>query len=183
MVAQALTAIYNGDKHLDRFPIDLIKSFSQLAKSDANFSHGEIDFAGDNIIRIDDYLQRQTERAIERIEGAVDEPESHFEGVAFGAFDGVLKELDSRGTLVRGKLILTAGGKELECIFNKDDIPVLRENFERRARIEGVAHYDGENLLPVRLDVKKIAPISQEGDLARWRGALSGRRKPTTGGL
>ena len=73
-------------------------------------------------------------------------------------------------------MILTAGGKEIDCIFKRDDIPVLRENFERRAHVEAVAHYDGENLLPVRLDVKRITPISIDPDLDRWRGALANRR-------
>ena len=42
--------------------------------------------------------------------------------------------------------------------------------------MEAVAHYDGENLLPVRLDVKRITPISIDPDLDRWRGALANRR-------
>ena len=91
-------------------------------------------------------------------------------------FDGVLKEIDSRGILVRGRLILTAGGKEIECLFKREDIPKLRENFERRARVEAKAHYDGENLLPVRLDVKRIEPIIDAPDVGRWRGVFTGRR-------
>lgn len=176
-VAEALIAVYNGDRHIDRYPVELIKSFESLTKIDSKrLSHGEIGFTNNNVIRIDDYLARQTARAIDRMKGATEETECHFEGAAIGVFDGVLRELDSRGILVRGKLILTAGGREVECIFKRDDIPALRENFERRARVEAMAHYDGIDLLPVRLDVKRIDPIGVDTDLARWRGALANRR-------
>jgi hypothetical protein len=121
--------------------------------------------------------------ALDRVKGIEEESERHFEGIAHGVFDGVLKELDSRGVLVRGKLILTAGGKEIDCIFKRDDIPILRENFERRARVEAVAHYDGENVLPARLDVKRITPINTNHDLGRWRGALANRRVPRPKGM
>lgn len=176
LVAEALNAVYNGDRNLDRFPEGLIRSFNVLTKVDSKtLSHGEIDFAGRSVVRIDDYLSRQTKRAIERVTGVAEEPERHFEGVAIGVFDGVLKELDSRGILVRGKLILTAGGREVECIFQRDDIPTLRESFERRARVEAMAHYNGIDLLPVRLDVKRIDQVSRDADLGKWRGALATR--------
>lgn len=184
LIAEALIAVYNGDRHIDRYPAELIRSFESLTRVDAKrLSHGEIGFTSNNVIRIDEYLARQTVRAIDRVSGVVEEPESHFEGAAIGVFDGVLKELDSRGILVRGKLILTAGGKEIECIFKREDIPSLRENFERRARVEATAHYDGVNLLPVRLDVKRIEPIGTDTDLARWRGALANRRAARPQGI
>jgi len=184
LVAEALCAVYNGDRHIDRYPADLIKSFEPLTKVDSKrLSHGEIGFTSNNVIRIDEYLARQTARAIDRVKGVADNVERHFEGASIGVFDGVLKELDSRGILVRGKLILTAGGREVECIFKRDDIPTLRENFERRARVEAMAHYDGIDLLPVRLDVKRIEPIGVNTDLARWRGALANRRAPRPKGI
>jgi hypothetical protein len=182
-VAEALNAVYNGDRRLDRFPPELIKSFEPLVKIDDRMSHGEVEFAGADIIRIDDYLARQTERALDHAKGIEEKSERHFEGIAHGVFDGVLKLIDSRGALVRGKLILTAGGKEIDCIFKRGDIPILLENFERRARVEAVAHYDGENVLPVRLDVKRITPISINPDLGRWRGTLANRRVPRPEGI
>ena len=174
--SQALNAVYNGDRYLDRYPKDLIKSFEPLAKIDKRFSHGEIAFGDGKVIRIDEYLSKQTSRALKRFETGDETVERYFEGISFGMFDGVLKEIDSRGILVRGTLILTAGGKEIECLFKREDIPKLRENFERRARVEAKAHYDGENLLPVRLDVKRIEPIIDAPDVGRWRGVFTGRR-------
>jgi hypothetical protein len=134
------------------------------------FTHGEIAFA-DNVIRIDDYLLRQANRTILRISGE-EIQERYFTGLAFGTFDGVLKEVDARGTLVRGKLILTAGGKELDCVIRKDDIPQVRETFDLRARVEGLAHYDGDYPLPGRLDVKRITLVDKDADLTKWKGAF-----------
>jgi len=184
-VGEALRCIYNGDKSIDRFPVELVDSLLPLTKGvDKKFSHGDLEFASDNVVRIDDYLARQMDRAVRRMKGVAEERERYFEGISFGTFDGILKELDSRGIIVRGKLVLTAGGKEIDCVFRRDDIPALRENFEKRARIEAVAHYDGENPLPARLDVRHIHPITGQFDILKWRGALSRRRGGTRlGGL
>lgn len=115
------------------------------------------------------------------METPVAEKSRYFEGVAFETMDGVVKEIDARGTLVRGKLILTVGGKELDCVFHTENIDVLRQSFDKRARVEGVAHYDGQSLLPVRLDVRHVSLIDSSGDLRRWRGKLV--RTKSSGGL
>lgn len=128
----------------------------------------------------DDYLEKQFERAVRRVQGDEVEPDRFFKGIAIETLDGVIKELDARGTLVRGKLILTAGGKEIDCVFSSSDLPLLRESFDRRARVEAIAHYDGESLLPVRLDVKRLALVGGK-DLVRWKGAL--KRGRDSGGL
>lgn len=176
LLAEALRAIYDGDRRLERFPMKLIKCLKPLTKIEKTFSHAEIQL-GKTALRIDEFLQDQTDRAM----GRFTNPDSFidsFQGIAIGVFDGILKELDARGLLVRGKLVLTAGGKEIDCIFNRSDIPSLRENFERRARVEGIAHYDGEQSLPVRLDVRNIIPVNETPNLIRWRGALSLREEP-----
>ena len=99
-----------------------------------------------------------------------------FKGLAIAAFDGILREIDSRGSTVRGKLVLTAGGRELDCLFRREDIPALRQHFDCRARVEGMAHYDGVSLLPGWLEVRRIEPFLTDTDLSRWRGALANRR-------
>ena len=177
----AIESVYNGDRNIARFPASFIESLKPLVSdSGKKFSHGEISFAGNNVIRIDDYLEKQFERAVRRVQGAEIEPDNFFTGIAIETLDGVVKELDARGTLVRGKLILTAGGKEIDCVFSSSDLPLLRESFDRRARVEAIAHYDGESLLPVRLDVKRLTLVGGK-DLARWRGAL--KRGHDSGGL
>jgi hypothetical protein len=183
-VGEAMRSIYNGDKGIDRFDANLIVGLAPLAKGvDRKFSHAEIEFATDNVIRIDDYFAKQVDRAVQRVRGKPEEKEKFFEGISLSSFDGVVKEIDARGALVRGKLILTAGGAEIDCIFPREDIPKLRENFEKRATITASAHYDGVSLLPARLDVRDIVPIKEQPDLLRWRGVLNERRAPRPEGL
>ena len=174
---QALTSIYNGDTDTRQLPARLVRDIAHLARdSGQTFAHGEVAFGTDNIIRIDDYLSRQAERAVDRLsERDKEQSPRYYAGVGYTSFDGVLKELDARGALVRGKLILTAGGKEIDCIFRQDDIPKIKESFNLRARVEGIAHYSGEAPLPERLDIKVLELIGQ-GDLTRWRGAMEPNR-------
>ena len=173
-VGEAVRRVYNGDSALNLIPLPMLYGVAALTKdAGSTFSHGELGFEDNNVIRIDDYLADQAQRAIRRIEEG-DRPERrYFEGVAYETFDGVIKEIDARGTLVRGKLILTAGGKEIDCVFNSIDIPSLRQNFNRRVRAEGIVHYNGQSLLPTRMDVKRIHPAKEDADLIRWRGMLT----------
>lgn len=181
-VQDVVEAVYNGDRNIARYPKALVEGLTPLISGvGKSFSHGEISFSKDNIVRIDDYLAKQVDKAILRTKGVVSENQKSFEGVAFETLDGMVKEIDARGTLVRGKIILTVGGKELDCVFHTSDIQVLRESFDKRARVEGIAHYDGQSLLPVRIDVRNIVLISESGDLRKWKGAL--KRSKNGGGL
>jgi hypothetical protein len=181
-VQEVVTAVYNGDRNIRRFPADIIESLSAFTNGiGKKFSHGEIHFSNDNAIRVDDYLEKQLNRALQRIHGELDEAERFFEGVAIETFDGIVKQIDARhGTLVRGKLVLTAGGKEIDCIFRSVDMPVLRESFDRRARVTAAAHYDGESQLPLRLDVRAITLVQEGKDISRWKGALVRKRNASS---
>lgn len=184
LVGQVLSAIYEGDQRVDRFPSTLVEALAPLAKDvSKRFSHAEIDFGKGNVIRIDDYFAKQMERALRRIQGDDELDNAAFNGTTFATFDGVVMEIDARGNLMRGKLILTAGGKELDCVFRKEDVAEMRNSFNKRARITAIAHFNGTDKLPDRLDVRGVQPLKQEADLSRWRGALSGRRVPQPEGL
>lgn len=176
-VGEAAGAIYNGDRNINRFPQQIIKNLSPLVKNvGKTFSHGEVGFQENNIIRIDEFLGGQMEKAVRRINHEEISSEKYFEGIALETFDGIVKEIDARGTLVRGKLVLTVGAKEIDCIFRKEDINVLRNSFDLRARVESVAHYTGDSPLPVRLDVKRLTVLKPTESLNRWKGALRRRR-------
>jgi hypothetical protein len=178
---QIMVAVYEGDKNIERYPPTVVKLTEQLSRhAGETFSHAELAFDSTSPIRIDNFFEVQARRALRRLAGDDDRPEEFYSGIAFSSFDGVLRELDSRGSVVRGKVILTAGGREIDCIFSRDDIPEVRECFERRSIIEAVAHYDGSTPLPVRLDVRDIIPIKKDANLQRWRGALRRRRIPTS---
>ncbi len=73
---------------------------------------------------------------------------------------------------MRGTLVLTAGGIEIECVFPTDRIADARQSFDSRVFVDGVAHYDGESALPVRIDVTAITLAAEAPDLLRWRGAF-----------
>jgi hypothetical protein len=96
-----------------------------------------------------------------------------YRGRAIGSFDGELQEIDNRGMILRGKLILTAGGAEIDCVMNKERVPEAREAFDKRVIIEGNAYYDGQDQLPTRIDVASIKIINGRSDLLRWRGAFT----------
>jgi hypothetical protein len=169
---QAVISIYNGDLDTSKLPPGLVKDVAGMAKdSGETFAHGSLTFDQENVIRIDDYLAKQAERAIVRLAPQRAEGPKYHVGLGYTSFDGVLKEIDTRGSLFRGKLILTAGGKEIDCVFREEDIPQIKQQFHIRARIEGMAHYGGESPLPERLDIKIITPIG-EGELTKWRGAF-----------
>jgi hypothetical protein len=172
-----MLAVYSGSAKTREIPPDLVLDLGDLSKGAGHlFAHGEIAFDGNAPIRIDDFFAAQARRAVAVFE---EPPDLHYEGVALSSFDGILKELDHLGRMVRGQLILTAGGKRLDCVFDSSDFPNLRESFDRRARVEGIAYYTGTDL-PDRLQVKRITLLKEKADLVRWRGALKRKRK--TGG-
>jgi hypothetical protein len=171
----AASAIYNGDQSVTRYPERLISQIKKLGDGALQtFSHGEIAFADDNIIRVDDFLLRQSEAAQEALTAPQVPPgEQYYCGIAIGSFDGELKEIDSRGTVLRGKLILSAGGAEIDCVMNKDRVPEAREAFDNRVIVGGAAHYDGEQQLPTRIDVTAIRIVGERRGLIHWRGAFA----------
>lgn len=170
------TAIYNGDRGLERLDTTLVRNVQKLSSGVAKrFAHAEIAFADENVIRIDDFLQQQVQTAYEVLMAPHHGGRPQFyRGIATGSFDGFLKEIDARGTMLRGKLVISTGGIEVDCIMNKDRVPDARESFDKRVIVEGAAHYDGINQLPSRIDVRSIKIIRDASNLLRWRGAFRG---------
>ena len=154
----------------DRELVERIEKLSRGANE--RFAHAEISFADRTVIRIDDYLQRQAAYAMREPK---DDPAGQLEsyrGPSLGTFDGVLKEIDSRGTMLRAKLVLVPSATEIDCVMNKDRVPEARESFDKRVVLKGTARYDGSGGLPARVDVHEIHPIRQMADLTRWKGAF-----------
>ena len=172
---RALRAVYNGERFVERLPKRLVANIRGLTVgAEKDFAHGEVNFADGNVVRIDDFLRRQSERAADLVVAtAVVARDPYFQGTALGSFDGVLKVIDSRaGQTIRAKLVTTAGGVEIECIVNRAQLDTFKDNFDRRVRIEGTAHYVAESGLPIRVDVHSVVPVKIDGDLVRWRGAF-----------
>ena len=168
------TAVYNGElRDLPALVSPIVKRIERLSKgANKRFAHAELNFAGITVIRIDDYLQRQVEDAIRTLTNPLIGEHQSYKGIAFGTFDGVLKEIDSRGTMLRAKLVLAPSATEIDCVMNKDRVPAARESFDKRVVLKGAARYDGRGALPARVEVNEIRVIEQIGDLTRWKGAF-----------
>ena len=169
------TAVYNGDRHeVGALEPEIVRKIEKLSQGvSERFSHAEVSFSDEKVIRIDDYLQHQAEDALLAPINAPSEKQQSYRGAAFGAFEGVLKEIDSRGTMLRGKLVLEPSSTEIDCVMNKDRVPEARESFDSRVTIKATAHYDGRSNLPARLDVHEIRRIGEERNLIRWKGAFA----------
>lgn len=168
------TSVLRGERVPRKTPRGVLKAIAAIGDgTEKIFSHGEIRIEGEesNVIRIDDFFDRQADRALaEYDEQEVDKP--LFAGSAFGTFDGVLKEVDLRGSVARARLVLTAGGIEIDCVCNSITVENLREALDRRVVVTAQAIYDGESRLPKRLDLTKIQLIRGSGNLSRWTGAF-----------
>ena len=167
-------AIYNGDiQRGQSHDSEVVRRIEKLSRgASTRFAHAEISFADDSVIRIDDYFQKQAEDAMrEPREMPIGQFHS-YRGAALGTFDGVLKEIDSRGTMLRGKLVLFPSSTEIDCVMNKNRVPDARESFDKRVVIKGTARYDGRSGLPARVDVEEIRAVKEMADLTRWKGAF-----------
>ncbi|GFE97659.1 hypothetical protein [Gluconobacter sp. Gdi] len=168
-----ISSVYDGDSVSElNLPKQIFANLRRLTSGSSKaFSHAELTFPHGRIIRIDEFLADRV-RDVSAIanDNIIVSPE-YFLGTAYGTFEGVLQELDARGTLLRGKLILN-GGVELDCVLNRDEIPTLREQFNQRVSVDAAAHYDGRHPLPVRLEIRRINRLEEMGDLTKWKGAF-----------
>lgn len=172
-LSNIVSSVYDGDAlSASQLPKRLIDNLQRLTSGSSKaFSHAELAFPRGRIIRIDEFLADRVREVSAIANDNAPAPPEYFHGTAFGTFEGVLQELDARGTLLRGKLILTAG-VELDCVLNKDEIPTVREQFNQRVSVDATAHYDGHQQLPVRLEIRHINKLEDSADLTKWRGAL-----------
>tara|TARA_R110000787_G_scaffold137458_10_gene250479 strand:+ start:13129 stop:13938 length:810 start_codon:yes stop_codon:yes gene_type:complete len=135
------------------------------------FSHGEIGIKGqaDTVIRVDKFFDKKADRAFADFKSPSNVI-GLFAGVAFGTFDGELKEVDLRGTVARAKLILNVGGKEIDCTCNSVSVDNLRDALNQRVTVSALAHYNGLDRLPEQIEIKRIDLLGQVGSLRKWRG-------------
>jgi hypothetical protein len=127
-----------------------------------------------NIIRIDEFLNlRAASLKAPDVISEASYQKKWFKGATTGTFDGVIKAVDLRGSLPELKLILSAGGKEIDCVCRIDDIAVVRSALDRRVRVSGLAIYDGRSGLPIRLQVSDIKEVGERGDFLKWKGSFA----------
>lgn len=170
-------AIYDNTPRAKDLPAAFVREVVALNKGVGHtFSFGEIKSNENFAIRVDEFLESRAEAILSSInhdEGLLSETDrAGFSGVAFVSLDGVLKAVDLRGVTQKAALVLTAGGKQIECVVNTLAVSKLRDALDRRVTVYGRAHYEGASGLPTRLDVRdvRIFPERTDADLARWRG-------------
>ena len=146
-----------------RFVSSIVRFTHGAAKG---FGFAEVRTSGADIIRIDDFLRRRAKSI------STSAPLPFYSGASIGSFDGTLAYVDARGALPQIKLILTAGGIELDCICRQDDIDALGESLNHRVRVHGRAIYNGDNPLPMRVEVSSIEPVKREPDFRHWMGSF-----------
>lgn len=125
------------------------------------------------VILIDDFLRQRAERVLSDINRATSGALPYYQGVAYGSFDGTLLLLDSLESAERAVLVLTAGGKKIECIISRVDVEQVRRAYKRRCIVQGAAHYSADQALPVRIDASQIDIVEGNGNLARWQGQFN----------
>ncbi len=163
---EAVEGIKTQDQRVQRLSA-VVKRVGLLTSGvDQKFGFAEIRTGNDNIVRIDDFLRKRA------IIARKDIAENWYNGAVMGSFDGVLDYVDARGVQPRIKLTLSAGEKEIDCIYQSDDFDALRDALHKRVRVYGRAIYASNSPLPMRVEVKDIEAIEGSQDFTKWRGSF-----------
>lgn len=171
-----LEAIYNDAPAARQFDHEVVKSIVDLNIGvGKKFDGGQVARRSSGmVILIDEFLEKRARRVLEDIERAAAGTVPFYKGRAFGAFDGKLLELNALTAEEKAVLVLTAGGKRIECVTIGVDPEKLRRAWKRRCIVSGTAHYSGEGGLPERIDATDVDVVEPGEGLGRWRGAFSG---------
>ena len=139
------------------------------------FSHIDcfVDGEESKAIRIDSFFADQVLRTARALKTAEERARQRlFKGRSRVSFDGTLKVVDHRGAKKLGLLVLTAGGAEIECIYDEKIAANIGSHFDTRCRVEAWAYYDGNSKLPIRLELTDAQPVKTKASLTKWRGAF-----------
>jgi hypothetical protein len=176
-VHAALVSVYSGRAAELNGSANLIPDVRSMCTGISKaFSHIEVILDGNNAtaVRVDSFFKCQLRTATEQL--ALEQDKSRakpFQGVSFGSLDGTLKAVDHRGVVKLAKLLLTAGGSEVECTYNEQLAAEVKPIFDNRAVVEGWAHYDGVSMLPSRFEIKTVRLLKEKPNLNRWKGAFT----------
>lgn len=155
---------------------DCAVQIGRLAKgAEKSFGYAEVWTANDNIIRVDPFLVERTKALVnpERVAALAASATRWFKGAAHGEFKGTILAVDLRGALPEVKLILSAGGKQIDCVCRQEDVETIRATLNHRVRVSGRAIYDGKSGLPRRIQVTSIQPIEPSArPFSHWSGAF-----------
>ena len=145
----------------------IVRKIGLLASgAEKTFGFAEIETSNKHVVRVDNFLKERVSTASDHIKG------KWFAGAVYGSFDGTLRFVDTRGQLPQIKLILSAGGKELDCTCSREDIETLGNILDQRVMIYGRAIYVGSSPIPARVEVSSFQPIKKDADFSKWQGSF-----------
>ena len=128
----------------------------------------------DTELPLDAFFCRQVDR-VGRLNDAPSGTDVWFAGAAITSFEGRLETIDYRDPVWKGRLTLSGGETQLECVFDKSKGEDAFNPFGNKiVCVTGRAIYTGDSQLPERLQVltieKKVraaAAVGIQGSLAR----------------
>ena len=174
-----ISSIYADATRARAIPRGIVQDIASLPKGAGHtFSFAEVkgtpanDDTTPTITRIDEFLENRARRVLQDVISGTPASMRSFEGTAYSSFDGVLKAVDLRGEMQKAVLLLSAGGKPIECIVNTVEVTKLGDALDQRVIVYGLAHYDRNSGLPARLDVRDMQIIKEGNGLSRWKGAF-----------
>jgi hypothetical protein len=125
----------------------------------------------DTELPIDEFFRRQVDRV-----GAKDDAvrtDNWFLGSAIMSFEGRLDEIDYRGAVWTGDLMLPAGTTHVECVFDKSQGEDALNPFgNKNVCVTGRAIYTGDSQLPERIEVLSIEERAHVKAAIDIRGSL-----------
>ena len=148
----------------------MTRAFIRIVKAlDSNF-HVLAQF-NDTELPIDDFFRRQVDRV-----GAKDDAghkDNWFLGSAIMSFEGRLDEIDYRGAVWTGDLMLPAGTTHIECVLDKSQGEDALNRFgNKNVCVTGRAIYTGDSQLPERIEVLTIEERTHVSAAIDIRGSL-----------
>jgi len=149
----------------------LTRAFIRIVKALDEDFHVLAQFA-ETELPIDDFFGRQVDRV-----GAKDDParqgDNWFLGSAMMSFEGRLDEIDYRGAVWTGDLMLPAGTTHIECVFDKTQGEDALNPFgNKNVCVTGRAIYTGDSQLPERIEVISIEERAHVNAAIDIRGSL-----------
>ncbi len=125
----------------------------------------------DTELPIDDFFARQVDRVGVRNGGS--QADNWFLGSAMMSFEGRLDQIDYRGAVWTGDLMLPAGTTHIECVFDKSQGEDSLNPFgNKNVCITGRAIYTGDSQLPERIEVLDIEERAHVSSAIDIRGSL-----------
>jgi hypothetical protein len=170
--ATGVQYIYEDSVAARSLPAKFVRYLVEVANdAGETFARAEIKRAKITI-PVDEGLAKKARGVLADINRATSGVVPLYQGIAHGSYDGTLLVLDALGGGQKAVLELTAGGRRIDCDMHLIERDKAAQAYRRRCTVYGVAHYDGVNPLPTKIDAVDVVPIEPGEGLARWMGAF-----------